>query len=484
MADDSSKVLRIGWGHADITPSWPVMIAGQFPVRISEGVKDPITTTALALERDGEQVVFVSCDLVVISEELARAVKERLAAADDAPDPARLIMNATHTHTAPEPRHVGELAANTAKPPGIELELSPVDKYVDFAAERIAGAILEAWQSRQPGAVAYGMSYAVVGRNRRWVDVHGRSTMYGNTATPEFSHIEGYEDHSVNVLATYDSDGELTGVVVNVPSPSQAEEHLYVISADFWHETRLELKQRLGEGLFVLGQPSAAGDQSPHLLYDKAAEERMFELKGRSQRQEIAARIAAAVEDVLGCVGPTAEAEPLLRHAHETLDLPMRLLTEDDVRAAVEEAEQWRQRYEEEKARLEANPDLRKEPRWYVPVTSAYRHMHWFLGVKARYERQKENPWVPVEVHTVRIGDAAFATNPFELYLDYGIYIKALSPAVQTFLVQLCGVGGYVPSARSVSGGGYGSIPASTLIGPEGGRKLAEETVRMLAELW
>ncbi|MGI5820219.1 MAG: hypothetical protein ACOX9R_19200, partial [Armatimonadota bacterium] len=58
------------------------------------------------------------------------------------------------------------------------------------------------------------------------------------------------------------------------------------------------------------------------------------------------------------------------------------------------------------------------------------------------------------------------------------------SPAVQTFLVQLTGPGSYVPSARSIAGGGYGSVPASTPIGPDGGREVAEKTVETLLGLW
>jgi hypothetical protein len=78
----------------------------------------------------------------------------------------------------------------------------------------------------------------------------------------------------------------------------------------------------------------------------------------------------------------------------------------------------------------------------------------------------------------------AFATNPFEYYLDFGIYIKARSRATQTFLVQLAGSGTYVPSRRSTKGGGYGSIPASNPVGYEGGRQLAEKTVEVIDSLW
>ena len=84
----------------------------------------------------------------------------------------------------------------------------------------------------------------------------------------------------------------------------------------------------------------------------------------------------------------------------------------------------------------------------------------------------------------VRLGDVAFATNPFEYYLDYGIQIKAKSPATQTFLVQLAGSGSYVSSPRAIAGGGYGSQPQSNPVGAEGGGMLRKKTSEFIAELW
>lgn len=474
--------LKIGWAQADITPLETVNICGQFHARVSEGVLDPITATALVLDEGGTHVVFVSCDLVAIGDELRAAVARRLG--PDGPAPESLIMNATHTHTAPETRTDGGAHGASKEEVGVELPVMSVQAYVDFAAERIAEGVRQAWADRAPGSVAYGMGYAVVGRNRRWVDIHGVSTMYGNTDVPEFSHIEGYEDHSVNVLATYDAGGELTGVVVNLACTAQETESLFEISADFWHETRVELRRRLGEGLFVLPQCSAAGDQSPHLIYEKRGPARMLELKGRSARQEIAVRIASAVEEVLGWLGGTLDPAPGLAHETLTLPVPLRMLSEEDVRAALAEAEQWRERYEAELRRLEANPALREQPRWYVEATMAYRRMNWFLQVAERFKEQQTKPNREVELHVVRLGDVGFATNPFEYYLDYGVFIKARSPAMQTFVVQLAGPGTYLPSARSVAGGGYGSVPASTPIGPEGGRAIAEATIETLLRMW
>lgn len=486
MSSGSSAVpLRIGWAQADLTPERPVLVSGQFHCRVSEKVADPITVTALALDSGTDHAVLVSCDYVVIPNDLREAVRKHLGAVPGL-DPRKVAFNATHTHTGPELRIPVRGGGFVSGTPGVDLpEAMPIAEYLAFAAPRIARAVVDAWNARRPGAVAFGLGYAVVGRNRRWVDTAGRTTMYGNTDQAGFSHIEGYEDHSVNVLATYSEAGVLTGLVVNVPCPSQVSEHEFLLSADYWCETRAELRRRFGSALFVLPQCSAAGDQSPHLLYGKAAEARMRELRGRTQRQEIAARIGRAVDDALGCIGSTASASPVLRHLVEDLDLPMNRLTEADVRQATEEAARLQADYEAEIRRLEADPALKRQPRWYQKATALHRRKEWLLGVAVRYEKQQAGAGtLPVEFHVIRLGEIVFSTSPFEYYLDFGVFIKARSPAVQTFLVQLTGAGTYCPSRRSVLGGAYGSLPASNPVGPEGGRLLAERSVELIRSLW
>src|SRR5690606_31269390 len=99
------------------------------------------------------------------------------------------------------------------------------------------------------------------------------------------------------------------------------------------------------------------------------------------------------------------------------------------------------------------------------------RRMQWHQAVKERFERQQQSgpePY-PMELHVLRLGDVAIATNSFELFTDYGIQIKARSPAIQNFLVQLAGSGSYLPSERAVRGGGYSAVPESNRVGPEGG---------------
>jgi len=110
--------------------------------------------------------------------------------------------------------------------------------------------------------------------------------------------------------------------------------------------------------------------------------------------------------------------------------------------------------------------------------------MTWGASVRDRFEFQQEHPRLSYEVHVLRIGGMAIATNPFELYLDYGIQIQQRSRAVQTFVVQLAGAGTYLPTRRSVAGGAYGAVPASTEVGPEGGRELVEQTLALIESLF
>src|SRR5690606_22300935 len=135
-------------------------------------------------------------------------------------------------------------------------------------AGKVADAVAEAWENRKPGGISYGLSHAVVGRNRLQAQLTGESIMYGNTNQPEFSHIEGFEDHSVNLIYTWDPDERLTGIVMNVAYPSQVTEQEYHLSADYWHDVWKEMQSQLGYDVSILPQCSAPVDQSPHFMYD------------------------------------------------------------------------------------------------------------------------------------------------------------------------------------------------------------------------
>lgn len=484
-----SDQIYIGWAQRDITPKEPVLLSGQLYARVSEGIVDPLTVTALALESSNDHAVIVSCDLLNITDALPEEVR-KLVTNCKGLDPQKVILHATHTHTAPViPSNLTDRDSNRAYSP-VELRAMAPEKYLLFAAGHIATAVTDAWSARRPGSLSFGLGQAVIGRNRRSVRSDGSSVMFASLTTPDFVHIEGYEDQNVGIIAAYDSDDNLSGVVLNVACPAQVIGNEFVVSADYWHDVRVALRLRLKEDLFVLGQCSAAGDICPQRMgkwsytYDSRAEARMLELRNCNERQLIAARMARIVAEVLPVISPVRETDPVFRHTVATISLPTYQVTAADAEDARAKHEHFMQLYEEEKKRLEENPSLKNEPRWYVPVTKNWMLAQRHAKVLERYETQGSARTLPFEIHTLRIGDMAMATNPFEYYLDFGIQIKVRSPAVQTFLVQLAGAGTYVPSPRSVKGGGYGSEPASNLIGPEGGTILREATLNYLSDLW
>ncbi len=456
-ASGEDKIL-VGWASKSITPAKPVALAGQFRVRISKHVQDPITATALAIEAGNEQAIMVSCDLVAIragiQDKLRKLVKPRLTEFDV----RNLFLNATHTHTGP--------VTLEGQYPEQGKEVMTPTEYVDFLLSCLSDAAVEAWEARKPGAVSWALGHAVVGHNRRAVYSDGSAQMYGSTNREDFDHIEGYEDHGLNMLFFWNQKQELIGIVINIACPSQVTENADYVSADFWHEVRTELRKRYSEELFVLPQCAAAGDQSPHFLLSQRAEENMRKRKGVSEREEIAARIANAVDYVFPSARRDIRTDIPFKHIVQDVNLPVRKVTEEELESAKREYNRL------------SKQQVNKQ-------SADYSHLRRNKSLIDRYEQQEESPFYKIELHVIKLGDIAIATNPFELFLDYGMRIKARSKALQTFTIQLaCSSSGYLPTAKAVAGGGYGAESVSNSVGPEGGQALVDQTVKLINEMW
>jgi len=459
----SAGGMRIGWASRDVTPQRPNALRGQFYTRISEGADDPITVTAMAIESAPSgglpmQAILISCDRVGTPAAIVARVREALGETLDDFDSQMLVMNATHTHSAP----TLDEGVYPPQDDSVQTPTEYAEQFVDWCVE----AAVEAWAGRRAAGLSWAYGQAVVGHNRRACYEGNVARMYGKTDDPAFRGIEGYEDHGLNVLMTWDAEQTLTGMVVNIACPSQVSEHSLTVTADYWHEARQELRRRFGADLRILPQCSAAGDQSPHLMLRKDLEEFMRRRRGLTERQEIARRIANAVGDVFDGAKADIRTELVFEHRAETVELPARMVTE--------------QEYEQAKAeclKLEADAEMEASRRFV--------HLGRNRRVIQRYETQGAAPSHEVEVHVLRLGEVAIATNPFELFLDFGLRIKARSSALQTFLVQLsCACDGYLPTQRAVQGRSYGAEVASNLIGPEGGQVLVDRTVELINGLW
>jgi hypothetical protein len=188
--------------------------------------------------------------------------------------------------------------------------------------------------------------------------------------------------------------------------------------------------------------------------------------------------VANAFEDVAGVIAKDIRTDAPLVHRVQSLELPARIVTEAEWATAKKVC-----------ADIDAKKTRAKSDYW---TRSLYR------SVAERYVAQQkgEERTYKVELHVLRLGDVAIATNPFELFLDYGVQIEARSPAVQTFLIQLAATGRqhayYLPTPRAVAGGAlndqpftnYSATIMNNMVGPEGGQMLVDRTVEAIQDLW
>jgi len=458
-SESAAAELYVGGATVSITPELPVSLTGQMRTRIAKKVESEVTATVLVLEsREGDKsldyAILVSCDLVCIRGGILEAVRERVKSQLKEIDVTKVILNATHTHTAPT------LIEGRYSLPATGV-VQPRD-YVKFASERIADAIVKAWNTKQPGSVGWGLGHAVVAQNRRALYANGLARMYGATNDKKFRGIEGYEDHGLEVLFFWNANKELIATAINVACPAQAVEGRSAVNADFWHPVREKLRAKYGQDLLVLGWAGAAGDQVPRPMYRKKAEERMRNLRGLTLLEEIARRIVAGWEEAYAGASKERHSNPELIHKVKTIELPLRIVTEEDYKRVKKEVAS----YENDPAKV-----------WIK---------NWKQSVLDRYQRQKTGEAKPyrMELHTIRLGDVVLATNEFELFNDFGTQMKSRSPALQTFVIQLCGAGSYVPNKRAVLGGSYSAVIESNLVGHEGGQVLTEQTIDSIKELF
>lgn len=460
----SAGQLYVGSETISITPDAPVALDGQRQARIAKDVQTPCTATALAIEtRDGDrsidQAIFVACDLCIIrgGRTLYDDVRAQLKGRLPEEIQSKIILSATHTHTGPVPQEeLYDLPKEGVMPPA---------EYRKFLTKRLADIIVAAWDKRESATVAWGLGHAVIAHNRRTTYDDGTTAMYGRTNVEKFRGMEGMEDHGVEILYFWNAQDKLIATAINVACPAQEVESLSSVNADFWHQVRTKLREKHGEDLNILGWGGAGGDQTTHIMYRRAAEERMRKLRGINALDDIANRIVNTWEDVLKVVKNDRHADVPFEHKLKVIQLPYRRVTDEEYASA--------------KAAL---ADLETNQK-----TAAYRYWNqlWHGSVVRRYEEQKTalQNW-EMDLHAVRIGDISIVTNDFELYTDYGVQMKARSPSLQTFVIQLCGDGTYVPTKRAVAGGGYSAVIESSYVGPEGAQVLVNETVDLVTSMF
>ena len=117
--------------------------------------------------------------------------------------------------------------------------------------------------------------------------------------------------------------------------------------------------------------------------------------------------------------------------------------------------------------------------------SAEYRLKREYKQLMERFSSQWSQPYYGSELHVIRLGEVAITTAPFALYADYGVRIKARSPATMTLVSQSTGgYGRYLPTGDAMDAGGFPAEPRSFLIGSLGGGQLVTELVKYVNLFW
>ena len=459
--------LTAGTARTVITPPVGVHLTGFAGRPPSTGIHDDLFATALVLtersaaaseqteeaERDS-RIALVTLDLLgMYGAPIAAAIKERVHVVTGIP-PERVLLNCSHTHYGPvmaagrEGGDAPEAAAYHAALP-----------------HTIAGVVAMADAARQPVTLSAGRGSIKVGINRRERKPDGRIVLGQNP--------EGTLDSEVLVWrldAAVGTDfvsgapetwvrrsGTTVAVVVNYACHAVSlSGRMRLVTADFPGVARSVVEQLVGgTALYVQG---ACGDINPSLMGpDWEHPQRL----GRALGAE-AARVALTAVPI---------ASTPLRVARQQVAFPALLPTSVEAgRALVARLEAER----EQLAQQADNPGRR-----YWNETRLERARSGLAAL----EGGPALPPVTGEITALRIGDAALAANPAELFCGIGMAIKQESPVPWTGIAGYTdGAIGYVPTRTAYPEGGY-EVESACQVNPEAGDLVHETSVRLLSSL-
>ena len=151
-------------------------------------------------------------------------------------------------------------------------------------------------------------------------------------------------------------------------------------------------------------------------------------------------------------------------------------------RKITDEEKQWCEENLEPLKDLEPKAEDMTPEQYRVALSNYNSMVRRNKGGIERCEDVKLNPTLDMPAHIVQIGDIAFATVRFELYMDFMHRLQARSPFIQTFVVQLAGCegGNYLSTRRGTEAKGYSASMFCNMVSADGGQQWVEQTLRVL----
>ena len=155
--------IAVGVAKVDVTPTHPVVLAG-YGNRIEEfeGTYSPLWVRAIAIG-DENPVVVAAVDNCGFPAAVTDAVRRKIAA-EGVFDASRLVVSATHTHSAPS---LVEYAPILWEGRDTEAQRERAKQYTDWLVDKIAEAATAAVRDRKPADLSWGQGRVRFGGNRR-----------------------------------------------------------------------------------------------------------------------------------------------------------------------------------------------------------------------------------------------------------------------------------------------------------------------------
>lgn len=441
--------LRAGVATVDITPPVPFRMCGYFYERLSTGVKDPLFARAIVFRQGKESAALVFCDIIGAPASVATPARKKASELTGIPV-EHIAVAGTHTHTGPlfftslsDYFHERAVAKHGKDP----YDAAP---YVDELTSKIADAIVRANAAAAPVELKSG--YAIeehVSFNRRYHMKDGTVRWNPPTQSPDIVRPAGPIDPQIGVilLSKPGAKQPASAILSFAMHLDTTSGTLY--SADYVKSLDDRLRQSFGPDFTLLFGTGTCGNIN-HRDVSKQ-EQRNADTIGPILGDDVVNAIAA------GAI--VADGAPDLAIRSTKVAAPLQEYREDEV--------------------AEARADMPKvgtRDLAFMPSVEACK----ILDV----ERLKRlgNP-LQLEVQAFRLNnDTAIVTLPSEIFVEFGLAIKAASPFKTTLVVELTNDDvAYIPTKQAFVEGAY--EVANSRVVPGTGEKLVEAAVGLLKEL-